>query len=142
MFWRHWTRYLAAPTHPLPLQTAVNSEILSFGQAINGIWVTLRTERHLRIQVFIAAVAVALGLGLGMSPIEWAVLLLTATFVLVLEIVNTVVETLVDLVSPDVHPLAKQAKDASAGAVLVGACGSVAVGAVLFVPRIWGMIVH
>ena len=74
---------------------------------------------------FIAALGVLLAaLFLRVSPIEFALLALSILFVLFAELINTAVEAVVDLVTPGFHPLAKIAKDTSAGAVLVAACGA------------------
>jgi diacylglycerol kinase (ATP) len=74
---------------------------------------------------FIAALVVLLAaLFLRVSALEFALLALSILFVLFAELINTAVEALVDLVSPDFHPLAKIAKDTAAGAVLVAACGA------------------
>jgi diacylglycerol kinase len=88
--------------------------------------------------VHIAAAAAALGLGVlvRLSPPELALLVLTAALVLVVEAVNTCLETLCDLVSPTYHPLVKRAKDVSAAAVLISAVASIAIAALLFVPRL------
>ena len=108
----------------------------SFGFAFAGIGHAWRTQPHLRVQAGIGVAAVGLGALLTLTPAEWAVLLGSITLVLVLELLNTVVEAVVDLASPGRHPLAKVAKDVAAGAVLVAAMGSVAIGAALFLPRI------
>lgn len=113
----------------------------AFGHAFAGLGHAWRTQPHLRVHAGIGALAVVAGAAFGLSPGEWAVLLLTITAVLVLELLNTVVEAVVDLASPEVHPLAKVAKDVAAGAVLVGAIGSVCVGAALFGPRLWRILV-
>lgn len=68
---------------------------------------------------------------------DWLALILVSLAVLTLEMLNTVIEALVDLASPEYHPLAKTAKDVAAGAVLLGAVASVIVGASIFVPHIW-----
>ena len=115
-------------------------EARSFSFAFAGLAHAWRTQPHLRIHAGIGALAIVVGAGFGLSPGEWAVLLLTITAVVVLELLNTVVEAVVDLASPEVHPLAKVAKDVAAGAVLVGAIGSVFVGAALFVPRAWRLL--
>jgi diacylglycerol kinase (ATP) len=74
---------------------------------------------------FVAALVVLLAaLFLRVSPLEFALLALSILFVLFAELINTAVEAIVDLVSPDFHPLAKVAKDTAAGAVLVAACGA------------------
>lgn len=76
----------------------------------------------------IAVVVIAAGLLLRLPLLAWALLVFAIALVLVAELLNTALETLVDLVSPGDHPLAKQAKDVAAAAVLVAAAGAVAIG--------------
>jgi len=83
----------------------------AFRFAFSGLWYAWRTQRNTRIHLSIAAGVIALGLWLGLSPTQWAVLALTIGFVLVSEMLNTVAETLVDMISPGYHPLAKVIKD-------------------------------
>jgi diacylglycerol kinase (ATP) len=109
----------------------------SFGHAFRGLLYTWETQRHLRVHLALTALAVLLGLVLRIGATEWALLALTIALVLSLELLNTVVEAVVDLVTPDYHPLARVAKDV--GAVLVSAMGGVAVGAFLFLPRLWAL---
>lgn len=106
----------------------------SFRFAGCGIVSCLRRERNFRIHLTAACYAAALGLRLGLGRTQWALLFLTQALVLALELCNTAVEAAVDLCCPQRHPLAKRAKDAAAGAVLVAAAFSVAVGFALF----WG----
>lgn len=112
----------------------------AFRFAFSGLWYALRTQRNVRIHLVIAVVAVALGLWLGLSPTQWAVLTLTIGFVLASEMLNTVAETLVDLVSPGYHPLAKVVKDVTAGAVLLAAIVAVIVGLLVLGPPLWGRV--
>jgi diacylglycerol kinase len=112
----------------------------SFRFAFSGLWYALRTQRNTRIHLAIGAVAVALGLWLNLSPAEWAVVVLTIGFVLVSEMLNTVAETLVDLISPGYHPLAKVIKDVTAGAVLLAAVVSIAVGLLVLGPPLWRLL--
>lgn len=109
----------------------------SFRFAFAGLWYALRTQRNTRIHLTIAAGVIALGLWLGLSCTQWAVLALTIGFVLVSEMLNTVAETLIDLVSPGYHPLAKVVKDVTAAAVLLGAIVSVIVGLLVLGPPLW-----
>ena len=109
----------------------------SFRFAFSGLWYALRTQRNTRIHLTIAVAAVALGVWLGLSLTQWAVLTLTIGFVLVSEMLNTVAETLVDLISPGYHPLAKIIKDVTAGAVLLTAIISVIVGLLVLGPLLW-----
>jgi diacylglycerol kinase len=112
----------------------------SFRFAFAGLWYALRTQRNTRIHLTIAAAVVGLGIWLHLSLTQWAVLTLTIGFVLVSEMVNTVAETLVDLVSPGYHPLAKTVKDVTAGAVLITAIISVIVGLLILGPPLWAWV--
>ena len=112
----------------------------SFRYAFAGLAYALRTQRNTRIHLTIAAGAVALGLWLGLSLTQWAVLVLTIGSVLVSEMLNTVAETLVDLVSPGYHPLAKVVKDVTAGAVLLTAIISIIVGLLILGPPLWARL--
>ncbi len=112
----------------------------SFRIAFSGLWYALRTQRNTRIHLSIASAAIALGLWLGLSPDQWALLTLTISFVLVSEMLNTTMETFVDLVSPDYHPLAKIVKDVVAGTVLLTAITSVIVGLLVLGPPLWARV--
>lgn len=108
----------------------------SFGYAFAGLAYCFRTQRNFRIHVSIAIVAAVVGIFLGLSWLEWAVFAATVVLVLSAEMVNTMVEALVDLVTSDYHPLAKISKDVAAGVVLLTAIGAVAVGLAIFLPRL------
>ncbi len=100
----------------------------SFEHAYRGMISAVRTQRNMRFHV-VAAVAVLVGsLLLGVSELELAVLVLTILVVFVTEMFNTAMEFVVDLVTSEYHPLAKLAKDVSAGAVLVSSVGAVLIG--------------
>lgn len=111
----------------------------AFGYAIRGVGMASR-DRMFRIQLVAGAIAVALGALLRLSAMEWCLLSVTIAGVLALEAMNTAIEAVVDLVSPDRHPLAGRAKDVAAGAVLIASIGAVAIGAILFLPRIVGLL--
>ncbi|MGN7357769.1 diacylglycerol kinase family protein [Paenibacillus sp. SAF-054] len=104
----------------------------SFAYAAEGVRYALRTQRNMRIHAAAAVVVITAAALLHLSWARWVVLLLAITLVMVMELMNTAVECVVDLASPDVHPLAKAAKDTAAGAVLVAAIFAVAAGAVVF----------
>ncbi|MBI2910602.1 MAG: diacylglycerol kinase family protein [Chloroflexi bacterium] len=108
----------------------------TFAHALAGWGVALRTQRNMRVHMVVATSAVVVGILLELGPLEMAALVLSITLVVALELVNTALEAAVDLSSPALHPLARRAKDVAAGAVLAGACGAAAVGALLFVPRL------
>jgi diacylglycerol kinase len=112
----------------------------SFGYAFQGIRHAWTTQRHLRIHAVVTVLAVVLGLLLRISAGEWAVLLLTAGVVLAVEMINTVVEVVVDMITLEYHPGAKVAKDVAAGAVLLMAICAVGIGGCLFLPRLWVLV--
>jgi len=108
----------------------------SFANAYTGMSYCVRTQRNLRIHLGIAVLVVALASALRVSLTELALLLFCITAVIVVEMINTALECIVDLVTSDYHPLAKLSKDISAGAVLVASLGTAAVGAIIFLPRL------
>ena len=104
----------------------------SFRHALNGVLLSFRTQRHLRIHFMLAATALMAGLLWRLDRVELLVLMITIALVIIAELFNTALETAVDLVTPDYHPLAKVAKDVAAGAVLVASLNAVIVGSLLF----------
>lgn len=106
----------------------------SFRYAFSGIIYALVTERHMKIHFLMMCIVIASGLYFGITKIEWLVLLLIIAIVISLEMVNTAIEKVVDLVTDEYHPLAKYAKDVAAGAVLVASIFAVIIGCVVFVP--------
>lgn len=105
--------------------------------AVAGILYCLRSQRNIKIQAGAACLALAAAWHFQLSPVEWMLLVLTIAVVMAAEMINTALETVVDLVSPDYNLLAKIAKDAAAGAVLVMAVMSVVVGYLLFFHRVF-----
>lgn len=108
----------------------------SFGYAFAGLAYCFRTQRNFRLHIAIAFLAILMGMFLGLSTLEWAVIALLIVLVLAAEMVNTMVESLVDLVTVEYHPLAKVAKDVAAGVVLLTAIGAVVVGLLIFGPKL------
>lgn len=99
-----------------------------------------RTQKNAWIHALATVLATAAGFWLQISETEWAVLALTIMAVWAAECFNTAVEATVDLVSPQLHPLAKIAKDSAAAGVLITAIGAVAVGILLFGPPLFGIL--
>lgn len=104
--------------------------------ALNGIILVFRRERNLRIHLCLSLLVILLAAWLRLERTDWLILILTIAMVLGTEIMNSAVEYLVDLSTLEYHHLAKAAKDAAAGAVLVAAAAAVLVGLIIFVPRI------
>lgn len=109
----------------------------SAGFAWAGVAHTYRTQPNFRIESWAAVLALALALLLR-APL--APIALACALVLALELVNTAAEALVDLVSPDHHPLAKVAKDTAAAAVLLASFGALLVGLSVLGPPLWPLL--
>ena len=116
--------------------------IRSFYHAFCGIGALLRTQRNAKIELAIALFVCGLAAWLRISRLEWAVIILTIALVLAVEGLNTAIENVVDIASPQVHPLAKAAKDVAAGAVLIMAIASIAIGLLILGPPLWHRLVH
>ncbi|MEK8198899.1 diacylglycerol kinase family protein [Lysinibacillus sp. FSL M8-0134] len=106
----------------------------SFGYAIEGI-LTASKEQNFKSHVVSAIIVMLAGYLTGLSRIEWYIVLLLIALMFALEMINTAIERVVDLASPEIHPLAKQAKDIAAGAVLVFALFSAIIGLLIFLPK-------
>ncbi len=113
----------------------------SFFFAIQGISYTLRSQPNMRIHLWLALLAVLAGFVFHIAAEEWLALIIVISFVFILEILNTAIETLVDLYTEEYHHLAKIAKDTAAGAVMVAAIMSIMVGLVIFLPKIINLFV-
>lgn len=130
-----------APPPPLPPNHAARASffggrLFSLRAALNGAWHTLRTQPNAWIELAALTVVALVAAWLRITPMEWALLGLTAFLVLALEAVNTAIEAVVDLVSPQYHPLARTAKDAAAGALIFAVLGSLVVAAAILLPRL------
>jgi undecaprenol kinase len=108
----------------------------SFKFGFEGIFSGVVKERNMQIHIGSAILVVLFGLGFSISPFEWIAVLLAIGGMLALELMNTAVERTVDLYTCELHPLAKQAKDSAAGAVLIFAIISVIIGLIIFIPKI------
>lgn len=108
----------------------------SFSCAIAGLIYCIKSEKNMKIHILATILVVIAALAVGLTPVEWGLLILTVFMVLVAEAVNTAVEKTVDLVTTEYHPIAKLAKNAAAGAVLLAAIGSLAMAAVIFGPHL------
>ena len=108
----------------------------SFKYAFQGFHTAFTNEPNFRIHILIAFIALIFALIIKLNTLEWLLLAFTIFYVLTLELLNTVLEAIVDLVSPEITPYAKIAKDVSATCVLMAAGMSILVGVALFLPKI------
>ncbi|AFY36240.1 diacylglycerol kinase family protein [Calothrix sp. PCC 7507] len=140
------SQQVSPPPTPNCLPTLVTNErqfswqvasslFVSFRYAWAGIVYSFQTQRNFRIHVSVCALAIALSIFLQLPSVEIAVIGITSGLVLALELLNTAIESLVDLtVKQTYHELAKIAKDCAAGAVLVSALVAVLVAGILLLP--------
>ncbi|MEM1367554.1 MAG: diacylglycerol kinase family protein [Cyanobacteria bacterium P01_H01_bin.15] len=113
----------------------------SFKYAGAGVRYAFVTQRNFRIHVLVGSLAIIAGALLRVSTLEMSVIALTCALVLVLELLNTAIESLVDLtVKQTYHELAKVAKDCAAGAVLISALASVVVGCFILLPPLFNLL--
>lgn len=107
----------------------------SFGHAFDGIFAGLE-ERNMKIHCTMAALVIFFGLILHISVTEWCICFVLFGLIMGLELVNTAIEALCDLVTQEYKPLAKRAKDTAAGAVLIASIMAAAAGLIIFIPRL------
>lgn len=115
---------------------AKHSLIKSFKFAFDGIKVAIERGRNFKIQLGFALLALVLGFWLNIAQDEWIDIFLIINLVLILELINTSLESIVDMVSPEIREKAKIAKDVAAAAVLIASFTSLAIAAVIFLPKI------
>lgn len=116
------------------------SLVSAFRCAGQGLVYAFVTQRNMKIHAPVALVALALGAVLSLSVAEWAAIIICIALVFAFECMNTAVESVVDLVSPEYSELARHAKDCAAGAVFVCALAALVVGVVVFLPKAAALI--
>lgn len=116
--------------------TGMRKFIRGFGHAFNGIAYAARTQLNFRVHLVATIIAVFLGYVLHISAIEWIWIIACIALVLTAELINTAIEILTDMVSPEFNPKAGHVKDAAAGAVLITAIFALITGLIIFLPKI------
>jgi diacylglycerol kinase (ATP) len=113
----------------------------SFRHAFAGWWYVLRTQQNAWIHATISSVVLILAFLLHLEARDWAILILAIALVWMGEFLNTALEAVVDLASPEHHPLAKIGKDVGAAAVLIAAIASVIIGLLILGPPLWALTI-
>lgn len=112
----------------------------AFGYAFAGWWYVIRTQRNAWIHAVASFSVLLLGLWLQLPLRDWAVIIVIIAMVWTAEFINTALEAIVDLASPQHHPLAKVGKDVGAAAVLIAALASVLIGLLILGPPLWARL--
>ena len=115
----------------------LKSRASAFRHAFSGWWYVVRTQRNAWIHTVVSIAVIVLGLWLRLTPRDWALIIIAIAMVWTAEFVNTALEAVVDLASPQQHQLARVGKDVGAAAVLIAAVSSVLVGLLVFGPLLW-----
>jgi diacylglycerol kinase (ATP) len=109
----------------------------SFRHAFHGLWYVIRTQRNAWIHALITMLVLLVALWMCLPLRDWAVLFLTIALVWTAEFINTALEAVVDLASPQQHPLAKVGKDVGAAAVMLASLAAILVGLLILGPPLW-----
>lgn len=117
----------------------LKTRLHSFRFAFTGLRYVLKTQKNAWIHLGISLAVVIAGFGFSISPNSWAVVILTMGFVWSMECMNTAIEAILDLVSPQPHPLAKIGKDVAAAGVLVAAISAILIGLLIFGPPVFSL---
>ncbi|WP_418986988.1 diacylglycerol kinase family protein [Bacteroides heparinolyticus] len=112
----------------------IKKQLYGFGYAWKGIRCCIGKEQNLSFHLIAAIIVVIAGFILSITKIEWTIVILCIGVVIAAELFNTAIERLVNLVSPQQHPIAGKVKDIAAGAVLVCAVTAAIIGLIIFVP--------
>lgn len=125
----------------MKIQNFLNNRINSFSYAFKGIWIAISSQTNVKIHLSTIFPIIGLGLFFKISLSEWIAIIICIGMVISAEIMNTSIEFLTDLVSPEFHPQAGKVKDLAAGAVLAIAFTALIVGGIIFFPKIWISII-
>jgi diacylglycerol kinase (ATP) len=119
------------------MKSFIISRIHAFRHAFRGLFYVMKTQRNAWIHTATTIAVFVVGVWLEILLIEWAIIILTIAIVFMAEFINTAIEAVVDLASPNKHPLAKIGKDVGAAAVLVSAIASILVGLLILGPPLF-----
>jgi diacylglycerol kinase len=122
------------------LRQFISLRLRSFRHAFSGWWYVLRTQRNAWIHAVISTLVFVVGFWLELDRQDWAIILLSMVTVWMGEFINTALEAVVDLASPQTHPLAKVGKDVGAAAVLIAALAATLIGLLILGPPLWAKI--
>jgi diacylglycerol kinase len=115
----------------------ISDRAKSFSYALQGVATFFRTQHNAWIHLIAAVIAVALGVWFDIGSARWCMVIIAIAMVFITEMLNTAVEFLTDLVSPQFHPLAKMAKDVAAASVLFAAIAAGIIGMIVFLPEMF-----
>ena len=113
------------------------SRAISFRYAFGGWWYVIRTQRNAWIHTIVSISVIGIALWLGLNRYDWALIVIAIAMVWTAEFINTALEAIVDLASPEQHALARISKDVGASAVLIAAGSAAMIGLIILGPPLW-----
>jgi diacylglycerol kinase len=130
----------SATNPPSTLRGFIRSRANSFRYAFSGWWFVIRTQRNAWIHAIISIAVIAVAIWLGIEARDWATIVLAIAMVWTAEFLNTALEAVVDLASPQNHRLAQVGKDVGAAAVLIAAASAALIGVFILGPPLWSRL--
>jgi diacylglycerol kinase len=112
----------------------------SFRYAFSGWWYVIRTQRNAWIHAIVSITVIAISIWLKINPHDWALIIIAIAMVWTAEFINTALEAVVDLASPEQHELAQVGKDVGAAAVLIAAGSAALIGFLILGPLLWARL--
>lgn len=116
---------------------SIRKRVRSVRFALQGLTDLLKTQPNARVHLLASIAVTGAGFYFKISSMEWVAVVICMAFVISMEAINTALEHLTDLVSPEYHPLAGKVKDVAAAAVLIAAVGAAIVGMIVFGPKVF-----
>jgi undecaprenol kinase/diacylglycerol kinase (ATP) len=118
------------------MEHSIRRHTISFKNAFAGIGLAFKTQPNFRVHCLLAIIAIIAGIWLELSTLEWALIVFTIIWVLLTEMINTAIESMVDLITTEYRQEAKIAKDVAAGSVVLGAFGSIIIAVLIYLPKL------
>ena len=122
------------------VQNYIKGRNKSFKHAFEGLFYAIRTQKNVMIHAIITVLVISVSFIFKLSQMEWIAVLVAIALVWIAELINTALETIVDFICPEIHPLAKKAKDLSAAFVLIAAILAFCIGCIIFIPKLLSFI--
>lgn len=126
---------------PSNLDDKAKKKLIGFSYAWSGLVEIAKGERNFRIHLLATVLVILVGVFVKLSFMEWMIVFLAIGLVFVAETTNTAIEKLIDCLRPDIHPSIKAIKDIAAGAVLIAAITAFIIGCLLFIPKLYNMVI-
>ena len=118
----------------------LKTRALSFRYAFGGWWYVIRTQRNAWIHAVVSLAVLGIAIWLGLNRYDWALIIIAIAMVWTAEFINTALEAIVDLASPEQHELARISKDVGASAVLIAAGSAALIGLIILGPPLWNRL--